>query len=78
MKYISNPVTVEARRIIGCGLLVPEVGMELRLEDGSAFQATPGMIARYLPLVDDYVVTQEDGYVYVNPKAVFKRKYRLA
>ena len=37
---------------------------------------TPGMVARYVPVVGDYIVTQEDGYVYVNPKGVFERKYR--
>jgi hypothetical protein len=38
---------------------------------------TPGQIARYEPVPGDYLVTQEDGYAYVNPKALFEHKYRL-
>ena len=37
---------------------------------------TAGMVARHTPIPGDYVVTQADGYVYVNPKDVFERKYR--
>ena len=33
------------------------------------------MLARYHPQIDDYLVIQEDGYTYVNPKSVFERKY---
>ncbi len=33
------------------------------------------MIARMTPQVGDYLVIQEDGYEYLNPKEVFERKY---
>jgi len=33
------------------------------------------MIARFEPQLGDYWVIQEDGYVYLNPKEVFERKY---
>ncbi len=33
------------------------------------------MTARYTPVEGDYVVTQEDGYTYINPRDVFERKY---
>ena len=36
------------------------------------------MIARYVPKTGDYLVTQEDGYIYVNPREVFERKYSQA
>ena len=34
------------------------------------------MCARMIPQVGDYWVIQSDGYVYLNPKDVFERKYR--
>lgn len=37
--------------------------------------ATAGMLARMNPNVGDYWVIQEDGYVYLNPREVFRRKY---
>lgn len=33
------------------------------------------MISRFIPQAADYWVIQEDGYVYLNPKDVFERKY---
>lgn len=36
---------------------------------------TSEMTARYFPEPGDYLVKQEDGYLYINPKAVFERKY---
>lgn len=33
------------------------------------------MTSRYQPVVGDYLVIQEDGYEYLNPKEVFERKY---
>jgi hypothetical protein len=33
------------------------------------------MTARYMPVVGDYWVIQSDGYIYLNPKDVFERKY---
>ncbi|MBK5570106.1 MAG: hypothetical protein I8N66_27295 [Ensifer sp. SSB1] len=36
------------------------------------------MTSRYVPVAGDFVVTQEDGYVYLNPRDVFTRKYSLA
>lgn len=69
--HIANPVRVTALRIT-------EVDFSaLRLEDGSTYHADAGMLARYKPVPGDYVVAQEDGYIYVNPKDVFERKYRM-
>lgn len=45
---------------------------------GADFEATPEMCSRMLPKEGDYIVTQSDGYVYLNPKEVFERKYRPA
>ena len=69
MKYKANPVIVDAYRIIGNERLC------LQLENGQDFHPTVEMIARITPEVGDYLVIQEDGYEYLNPKEVFERKY---
>jgi hypothetical protein len=84
--HIANPVSVQATRILdvtdvtdrseGSDQSSPD--LMLRLEDGRNFKADAGMTARYTPVPGDYVVTQEDGYTYLNPKDVFERKYRPA
>jgi len=83
MKYQANPVVVEARRIETVLPAMPSGHMGLVLEaiegdtdDNENFcLATPGMTSRMTPVAGDYVVTQEDGYIYLNPKDVFERKY---
>ena len=77
MRYIANPVVVDAVQITFVG---DEHNGEriLSIGDGTNnFVATAPMLARMTPQVGDYVVTQEHGYVYLNPKDVFERKYRL-
>jgi hypothetical protein len=76
--HVANPVRVIAKvianidhRLDGSGLI------DVEFEDDSKTVLNDAMIARYCPSVGDYVVTQEDGYVYVNPKEVFEHKYRL-
>lgn len=76
MKYIANPVEVDAHRIIAVEELPSvEGGRKLALEDRNGFEATKEMMSRYIPQVGDYVVIQSDGYTYLNPKEVFERKY---
>lgn len=75
MKYKANPVEVEAHIVIGAGTVNRDGSMNLALQNGENFKADKGMIARYIPKEGDYVVTQSDGYVYVNPREVFERKY---
>lgn len=80
MKYIANPVEVEAFKITK---VFPEADQGdfsriLELENGKLFQAEKGMMSRMTPQVGDYWVIQSDGYVYLNPKDVFERKYRSA
>jgi hypothetical protein len=79
MRYIANPVTVEAKRIAKV-MASPDGGRDvlLQLEDNSVFEPSADMLARMTPQPGDYLVTQEDGYVYLNPKDVFERKYRPA
>ena len=75
MEYIANPVTVTAfkiEKIIDCD---DKGNLELLLEDGREVVATREMMARLIPSVGDYWVRQQDGYVYLNPKEVFERKY---
>ena len=81
-KYQANPVIVDAFKIVSvdsvrCRCMDSEHVHEvtLKLEDGSTAHATREMTARMTPQVGDYWVIQSDGYVYLNPKDVFERKY---
>jgi hypothetical protein len=78
MKYVGNPVEVDAFKIVSVGPLADRGGnfRILTLEDGKMVQADEGMMSRMTPEVDDYWVIQSDGYIYLNPKDVFERKYR--
>jgi translation initiation factor IF-1 len=78
MRYIANPVEVDAEVIAHVGEIQPNGWLMVKLEDGNELNCNPGMIARIAPQPGDYVVTQSDGYVYLNPKEVFERKYRRA
>jgi hypothetical protein len=81
MRYVANPVIVEAFKIssVGDGKdRAKSMGIALILENGNCVTATPEMVARMLPQVGDYWVIQSDGYIYLNPKDVFERKYRPA
>ena len=74
-KYQANPIQIDASEIVGIGTADNDGNLPLALSDGTNFTATQPMLARYVPVVGDYVVTQDDGYVYLNPKNVFERKY---
>lgn len=69
MKYRANPVIVEAYKIIG------KEGSRLDLEDDLSCEPTPEMLSRITPEIGDYLVIQDDGYQYLNPRHVFERKY---
>ena len=69
MKYKANPVIVDAFRVSFKGK------RPLALDNGSNAEADERMRAGYEPVIGDYWVVQEDGYVYVSPKEVFERKY---
>lgn len=80
MKFRANPVIVDAFKIIGVipitGASVPPGEYRIQLEDCPGnFICTHQMSARYIPTYGDYWVTQEDGYIYINPRDVFLRKY---
>jgi hypothetical protein len=77
MKYIANPVVVDAFQIIGLDDCVGmrETPVDVLLEDGRTVEADPEMLARMTPQIGDYWVVQSDGYTYLNPKEVFERKY---
>lgn len=80
MKYRANPVIVNALKIENVTELseTGDLGQKiygLDLEGGEQFKTSIDMTARMRPSVGDYVVWQEDGYVYLNPKAVFEKKY---
>jgi hypothetical protein len=67
----ANPVRVNARKIVD--QVIPG---QYILEDETIYNPQDGMLSRYVPVIGDYLVTQEDGYEYFNPKEVFERKYR--
>lgn len=79
MKYRANPVEVEAFKITNDAPMLEadqQTGFELMLEGKSwPVFADLKMTARMTPLIGDYWVIQSDGYVYLNPKDVFGRKY---
>ena len=85
MKYIANPVEVEAFKILeiaGAENNVADQTPTYHLVIGDPLApshvvvATPEMTSRMTPKIGDYWVIQSDGYVYLNPKEVFERKYR--
>lgn len=71
LTHVANPVRVRALKIKEC------LELGYLLEDDTVFHPPFGSEARYEPVEGDYVVTQEDGYQYFNPKDVFERKYSL-
>lgn len=79
MKYIANPVIVDAFVIQEVWPLTGDVVLPgqygLRLGNGEEKTANLEMVARMIPKAGDYYVIQSDGYVYLNPKDVFERKY---
>jgi hypothetical protein len=87
MKYIANPVIVEAFEILEVhdgDRQDMDKTPEYRLVIGGPKSsernviATSEMTSRMTPKVGDYWVIQADGYVYLNPKEVFERKYHKA
>jgi hypothetical protein len=80
MKYQANPVIVDAFKIVSVGEPSAHDGIgwwsvNLALDNGENVTADYKMLARYVPAADDYWVVQSDGYIYLNPKDVFERKY---
>ncbi|WP_430230520.1 hypothetical protein [Paraburkholderia tropica] len=82
--HVANPVRVRAQEIVNIldrdlvvagGVCLKAIVLDPQGEPTEVV-FDPGMIARYEPVSGDYLVTQEDGYQYINPKAVFERKYR--
>jgi hypothetical protein len=80
MKYQANPVIVDAFKIMSFDkkekdFAEDESGSTVTLDDGRTVILEDGMLARYTPVAGDYYVIQSDGYIYLNPKDVFERKY---
>lgn len=78
MKYIANPVEVDAFEIISVTFYNADDNgfAHCRLSDNSTRQANHEMMSRFMPGPGDYWVIQSGGYIYLNPKEVFERKYR--
>jgi hypothetical protein len=87
MKYIANPVEVDAfviKDVTGPDPSDPgQIWITLEGGDanpyvGSGIGCDAAMTVRYMPKAGDYLVRQSDGYLYLNPKEVFERKYSQA
>lgn len=76
MKYIANPVEVDAFKILQVSDPNTDCTVYCALDNGQSEVATISMMSRMKPQSGDYWVIQSDGYVYLNPKEVFERKYR--
>lgn len=81
-KYRANPVIVDAFRI---EQVIPSTAENvagdpptLVLQGGEHVKPAWDMLTRIKPVVGDYWVVQPDGYIYLNPKAVFESKYSPA
>ncbi len=75
MQYRANPVLVEAHEIVDVSEVDRNGSRSLALRGGQNITADQGMLARMTPVPGDYWVKQEDGYIYLNPKETFERKY---
>lgn len=75
MKYQANPVIVDAFKIVDISATKEDGTMDMALENGENVTAAPEMLVRIPVQPGDYWVVQDDGYIYLNPKAVFERKY---
>ena len=78
MRYMAKPVIVDAFVIKAVGPVLDDGSRWLDLEENPTSLASAEMMSRMTPGVGDYWVVQSDGYVYLNPKEVFERKYRPA
>lgn len=74
-EYFAQPVKVTAYLITEIRGREPNGNVRLTLENGDLVEALPDMTVRMQPQVGDYWVIQEDGYTYLNPRAVFQKKY---
>lgn len=78
--HVANPVAVKAWQI--ATTMAHDDGtmtvywQATTADQDSCYECDAAMLARYRPVDGDYLVRQEDGYVYLNPKDVFERKYR--
>ena len=76
MKYVANPVIVDAFKITR--VKTDEYNVyHVKTEDEVWRTPTNEMMSRFKPTIDDYWVIQEDGYEYLNPADVFLRKYSI-
>jgi len=53
-------------------------GITITRDDGMVEELRDAMIARYIPVVGDYLVEYEDGYRSISPKKAFEEGYSLA
>lgn len=80
MKYIANPVVADASVISQVSPMRADGAYNIHFIDDQGIEqfrvVDAAMVSRMVPQPGDYLVTQGDGYTYLNPKEVFERKYR--
>jgi len=77
MKYIANPVEVDANRIISVGERDSCGATPLALENGVTYSAPIQQTVHYSPFEGDYVAVHSDGTVDVIPAELFEQKYSI-
>lgn len=74
--HVANPVHVRAVQLVEFEENQRTMAVDAFDADGGRYPLSKEMLARYTPVPGDYLVTQEDGYQYINPREVFERKYQ--
>lgn len=74
--HVANPVHVRAVQLVDFQKNDTTKNLYAFDAEGGRYTLTGEMLARYLPVPGDYLVTQDDGYQYINPREVFERKYQ--
>lgn len=77
MKTYQCHKRVKAARIVDV-TAQPGGGVELDIDNGTRFSADAAMVARYTPVIGDYLVEYEDGYRSISPRKAFEDGYALA
>lgn len=79
MRYLAKPFVVNAFKIVSVQSEPGANGSRnVATEDGNNRNASATMLLRRVPVSGDYWIVREDGYEYLESKAVFERSYALA
>jgi hypothetical protein len=74
--YQALPVIVAATQIKSIVSMPTSATIMAVCEDGSTHELSRENTSRYRPVLGDYIVILEDGFKYVDPRAVFERTHK--